>query len=171
MRTNVWKNACITLRPSANLHRENCTELANKLQQDFETYQRLSNVDEDDENDHKYDAWSQAESKARQTYDEARPVVQKKQCERENEERLQARKDQERQERKRRWEEKERRWEEEQWREAQAAERVQEEMCNAMERAEAEHWEKIAQEIRSVVSDEQGGNRGDPEERYSANNR
>jgi hypothetical protein len=106
----------------ANLRRENCTELAEKLQRDFETYQRLSNVDEDDESG---DAWEQAESKARQTYDEARPVIQKKQYERECEERLQARKEQERQERKRLWEEEERRRQEEYWHQIELSQQIE----------------------------------------------
>jgi hypothetical protein len=124
----------------ANLHRENCTELADKLQQDFETYQRLSNVDEDDDND----AWSQAESKAQQTYKEALRVGQEKYYARKREEWEQERKEKERQQKQQKDEERERRWEEELWREALAEQELQEEMYAAMERAEVEHWEEVA---------------------------
>jgi hypothetical protein len=113
-----------------NLHRENCTELANKLQQDFETYQRLSNAGEDDDNDDHYEAWGQAESKARQAYDKARQVVQKKQYERECEERLQARKEQERQ---------------------RSLERTRRQLKEFREAREEEEWRKI--ELSQKIED------------------
>ncbi len=125
----------------ANLRRENCTELADKLCQCLETYQHCWAEDED---------WWLASHEAKQVYNEAGPVIEEKRRERKSKERRQEYEERKRQEEEERLEAAReaarlRNVQELQRREEDQA-LVEDENWDGLARAQGEYWEQVALE-------------------------